>query len=572
MNSKKYKDVLYETRPVAHLRELIDTNGIMFADRTAIIYRNNTKEDFKEVTYKQMKEDVYGLGTALVMLGLKDKKVAIIGENSYNWLLSYFSIVGGTGYAVPIDRELKPKEIAALLKRAQVSGIIYSNKMAKKVLEAVELSEPVDHLIPMDEIANMIEKGHQGIEAGEKGFVDAKVDPDQMAALLFTSGTTGLAKGVMLSHKNIISNVINMSKYVKISKNGIGLSVLPMHHTYEMTCHICTGLYQGVRMAICDGLKHIQSNMKELHVSVMLSVPLIFETMHNRLWKNAKAQGQDKKLRKMIEISKKFKLYNKPRLVKSLFGGIHKAFGGNVDLLIVGGAAVNPSVIEDFQAMGFPMIQGYGITENSPIVAVNKDRYSKPSSVGLPLPGTQVRIIDQDEDGIGEIICKGPSVMLGYFDNPKATEEAVQDGWLYTGDYGRIDEDGFVYISGRKKNVIVTKNGKNIFAEEIEFYLHESPYIEEALVRGVPDERSDDVLVRAEIYPNRNHIIEKFGDMSEEGIREFIKEVIDEINDQIPMYKRIKRFGIRTEEFEKTTTRKIKRQGGATASADDEKL
>lgn len=569
MNSKKYKDVIYETRPLAHLKELIDKNGVIFADRPAILHRENIKEDFKAVTYKQMRDDVHGFGTSLLMLGLQDKKVAIIGENSYKWLVSYFSIVNGMGIAVPIDRELKPKEIAALLDRAGVSGLIYSKKLSKKVMQAMEHAKAIKHLIPMDEIPNMVDKGLEAIEKGERGFVDAEVDPEQMAALLFTSGTTGLAKGVMLSHKNIVSNVVNMSKYVYVRPEDLGLSVLPMHHTYEMTCHICTGLYQGAKMAICDGLKYIQKNMQELHASIMLSVPIIFETMHKRLWKNARSQGKAKALRRMIELSKKLKLYNRPKLVKALFSNIHQAFGNNITLLIVGGAAINPKVIEDFQAMGFPMIQGYGITENSPIVAVNKDQYSKPEAVGLPLPGTQVRVVDQDQDGIGEIICKGPSVMLGYFNNPEATKEAIKDGWFYTGDYGRMDEEGFVYIAGRKKNVIVTKNGKNIFAEEIEYYLNENPYISESLVHGVPDDRNEDILVRAEIFPNREAIIEQYGDMSEEGIRDFIKEVIDEINDQIPMYKRIRRFGIREEEFEKTTTRKIKRHGKIIKSEDN---
>lgn len=561
MNSKKYKDLMYDTRPVAHLKELIDGGGDLFPDRPAVIHRENVKEDFRTETYRKLRDDIHGLGTAMILLGLKDKKVAVIGENSYHWLVSYFSIVNGTGVAVPIDRELKPKEISALLDRAGVSGLIYSKKQTKKVMQALEYAKPIKHLIPMDEIPNMVEKGREAIEKGERSFVDAEIDPEQMAALLFTSGTTGLAKGVMLSHKNIISNVINMSKVVHIPQEEMGLSVLPMHHTYELTCHVCTAFYQGTKIAICDGLRYIQKNMQELHTSVMLSVPIIFETMHNRLWKNAKAQGKDKALRAMIKMSRRLKLYNRPRTVKAMFSNIHEAFGNNIFLLIVGGAAIDPKVIEDFEAMGFPMIQGYGITEGSPIVAVNKDRYSKAASVGLPMPGTQIRIVDQDENGVGEVICKGPSVMLGYYDNPEATAEAIQDGWLYTGDYGKFDEDGFLYLFGRKKNVIVTKNGKNIFAEEIEYYLNESPYVSEALVHGVPDDRNDDVMVRAEIYPNREAIEEEFGDVSEEGIRDIIKKVIDDINDQIPMYKRIRRFGIREEEFEKTTTRKIKRQG-----------
>ena len=250
---------------------------------------------------------------------------------------------------------------------------------------------------------------------------------------------------------------------------------------------------------------------------------------------------------------------NKPKLVKKIFKPIHEATGGGASLFIAGGAAINPKVIEDYQAMGIPMIQGYGMTENAPIIAVNKDCYSKADSVGLPMPGTEVKIVDKDENGIGEIICKGPSVMLGYYKNPEATEEAIRDGWLYTGDYGYMDDEGFLYVSGRKKSVIVTKNGKNIFPEEIEYVLSGYDYIEEVLVHGVDGMRNDDVVVKAEIYPNYQLIRETKGEISQEELKNLLNKIIEEVNGQMPNYKRIKRFDIRKTEFEKTTTRKIKR-------------
>ncbi|MEG2298230.1 MAG: AMP-binding protein, partial [Anaerovoracaceae bacterium] len=288
-------------------------------------------------------------------------------------------------------------------------------------------------------------------------------------------------------------------------------------------------------------------------------LPLIFETIHKKIWKQIEVKGKLKKVQKAVNMSKQFKLYNNPRIVKKVFAQIQSVAGGNVTHFIAGGAAINPTVVEDFQAMGFPMIQGYGMTENAPIIAVNKDRYSKAKSVGLPMPGTEVKIINKDEDGLGEIVCKGPSVMLGYYDNEEATNEAIIDGWLQTGDFGYFDEDGFLYVSGRKKNVIVTKNGKNIFPEEVEFYLAESEYIEEVLVHGIEDERTGDAVVKAEIYPNFELISEEKGLLSDGELRAFLKEVIDNINDQMPLYKRVKRFDVRRAEFEKTTTRKIKR-------------
>ena len=571
MNSKKYKDVLYEMRPISNLKELLTTSYEMFNTNDAFLVKDKPGGKYQPISYGQLYMDVNGLGTSFINMGLKDKKIAVIGENSYNWVVTYFATINGTGVIVPIDRELKTMEIKSLLKRAGVSAVVYSKKV-KRVIDEIlldyEMREQIKYAICMnyeDEeegrlyFDDLIEAGKQSMEEGNRVFIDSKIDDEALAALLFTSGTTGMAKGVMLSHKNIAANVYNMSKYVKIIDKGVGLSVLPMHHTYEMTCHVLTGLYQGVTIAICEGLKHIQKNLQEIPANVMLAVPLIFETMHKKVWKKAAASGRDKKMRKAADLSNKFKLYNKPKIVKKMFAPVHEALGGEVSLFIAGGAAINPSVIEDYQALGIPMIQGYGMTENAPIIAVNKDCYSKPNSVGLPMPGTEVKIIDKDENGIGEIICKGPSVMIGYYENPEATAEAIQDGWLHTGDYGYLDDEGFLYVSGRKKSVIVTKNGKNIFPEEIEYVLGQYPYIEEVLIHGVDGMRNDDVVVKAEVYPNYPLIKEEKGDVTEEELKALINDVIEEVNSQMPNYKRIKRFNIRKTEFEKTTTRKIKR-------------
>ena len=571
MNSAKYKDVLYEMREITDLKDMITTSCELFNNKSAFLVKDKPGGKYQPITYGQFNMDINSLGTAFINMGLKDKKIAVIGENSYQWVVTYFATINGTGVIVPIDRELKAMEIANLLKRADVSAVVFSKKVKKVIYEILADEElrgnikyaicmnPTEHEEGILALDDIIEEGKKSLEEGNREFIDATIDPNVMAALLFTSGTTGMAKGVMLSHKNIASNVYNMSKYVKIMDGGVGLSVLPMHHTYEMTCHVMTGVYQGITIAICEGLKYIQKNLSEIPANVMLAVPLIFETMHKKIWKKAASTGRDKKMRKMAEISKKFKLYNKPKLVKKIFKPIHEATGGGASLFIAGGAAINPKVIEDYQAMGIPMIQGYGMTENAPIIAVNKDCYSKADSVGLPMPGTEVKIVDKDENGIGEIICKGPSVMLGYYKNPEATEEAIRDGWLYTGDYGYMDDEGFLYVSGRKKSVIVTKNGKNIFPEEIEYVLSGYDYIEEVLVHGVDGMRNDDVVVKAEIYPNYQLIRETKGEISQEELKNLLNKIIEEVNGQMPNYKRIKRFDIRKTEFEKTTTRKIKR-------------
>ncbi|MEG0392088.1 MAG: AMP-binding protein, partial [Anaerovoracaceae bacterium] len=550
MNNKKYKDSYYQMREIRDLKDMLDTSAEIYNRMPAFLVKDKPGAKYRPISYSQFRVDVNALGTSFMRLGLTGKRIAVIGENSYEWVLAYLATTNGTGVVVPIDRELKAEEIANLLNRAEVSAIVYSQKMEKLVDAVLPEVGTIEHKINMNSqkgegdrlsLQELIEEGKQAIDKGDLSFLDAEVDREGLCSLLFTSGTTGMAKGVMLSHKNITANVYNMSKYVDIVDNGIGLSVLPMHHSYEMTCHVFTGIYQGMAIAICEGLKYIQKNMAEVQATVMLGVPLIFENMHKKIMKNAEETGRLKKMQAMIKLSKKLKLYNNQPLMRKIFKPIHELTGNHMCQFIAGGAAINPKVIEDFEAMGFPMIQGYGMTENAPIIAVNRDRYSKAASVGKPMPGTEVLVADPDETGMGEIICKGPSVMLGYYDNEEETQKVIKDGWLYTGDYGYFDDEGFLYISGRKKNVIVTKNGKNIFPEEVEFYLGECEYIEEALVHGAQDEKSGDTVVKAEVYPNYALIYEMAGELNEEGIKAFLKKKIDDINDKMPTYKRVKR-------------------------------
>ena len=578
MNSKKYKDVLYQMRYINDLRDMVHSSAEMFGDKTSFLVKDKPRGEYRPITFNQLKSDIDHLGTKLVEMGLKDKKVAIIGENSYKWVVTYLAVTNGTGVIVPLDKELTGIEIRNLLERAKVDAIVFSGKMKKKLIADIEAVGGIDIKIDMDAKEDeegiirwdsLLEEGKALLDGGDKRFVEAVIDREAMCTLLFTSGTTGQSKGVMLSHKNISANVYNMSKYVNIRRGG-GLSVLPMHHTYELTCHVFTAIYQGVFVAICEGLRYIQPNLKESGASVMLGVPIVFETMHKKVWKQAEASGAADKMKKMMALSRRTKMFNQPKVMRKVFDKIHSSLGGNIDLFIAGGAAINPDVIRDYEALGIPMIQGYGMTENAPIIAVNKDYYSKADSVGMPLPGTEVKIIDQDEEGVGEILVKGPSVMIGYYDNPEATEEVLKDGWLYTGDYGRFDDEGFLYLCGRKKFVIVTKNGKNIFPEEIEALLMEEPFIEEVLVYGTVDKSDGDVIVRAEVFPNYDALKEQLGEITEDGIKDAIKACIENVNDKMPTYKRVKRFKLREEEFEKTSTRKIKRAGGSIREEDEE--
>lgn len=572
MNSKKYKDQLYEMREITDLRDMIRSSAELFSDDPAFLVKEVPAGGYVPITYRTLRSDIDCLGTYFAKAGLKGKKIAIIGENSYQWVVAYLAAVNGMSIAVPLDKELPSHEIHNLMVRAEVDAILFSAKAEDRTLDALEGIDGVDLRIRMNgvsvdpEVKNwetVMEEGRNALLDGCHQYLDVEIDPDAMCALLFTSGTTGTSKGVMLSHRNIAANVYNMSKYVKIRRPGVGLSVLPMHHTYELTCHVFTGLYQGMAIAICQGLRYVQQNLKESKATVLVGVPAVFEMMHKKVWKQAESTGAAGKMTFMMNLARKTRMFNNIKRMRKVFEPIHSAIGNHMELFIAGGAAINPQVIRDYEALGIPMIQGYGMTENAPIIAVNRDYYSKAESVGPPMPGTEVRIFQPDEEGVGEIICKGPSVMLGYYKDPEATAEVLKDGWLYTGDFGRFDEEGFLYICGRKKNVIVTKNGKNIFPEEIEYLLLEQPYIEEVIVYGVLEKKSGDTIVTAEVYPNFDAIHEKFGkELSQEKIHDIIKENVEAVNDKMTNYKRVKRIKLREIEFEKTTTRKIKRTKG----------
>jgi len=566
MNKRKYKDFLYPVRNVKDLKELIHSSVNIYGDRKAFLVKDKPGDQYRPILYKEMLEDINCLGTSLIYKGFRDKKIAIIAENRYEWVLSYLSVSCGVGIFVPIERELTADDIRSLLQRSSVKAVIFSNKT--KTLTENALREIEDEItkINMDiavhagstlSLNGLLDEGRELMAKGGSEYLEAEIDEEAMSLLLFTSGTTGASKGVMLSHKNLVSNVVNMSRYVNVD-GYTGLSVLPMHHTYEMTCHILTALYQGCTVAICEGLKHITKNMAEAKVNVMLGVPLIFEAIHKRIWKQAEKTGKAKKLGRGIALSKKFHLYN-TGIPKRMFRDIHDAVGEHIKILISGAAAMDPEITENFCAMGIPLIQGYGMTECSPIIAVNHDRYSKAGSVGPPMPNTKIEILNPDSNGIGEIICKSDSVMLGYYNDPEETEKVLKDGWLYTGDYGYFDEDGFLYITGRKKNVIVTKNGKNIFPEEVEFHLGKSDYILESIVYGVDEQCGGETVVYANIVPDYQTIEERHGKMSDHEIRKLIKEAVEEANSRMSLYKRIKRFEIRKDEFEKTASRKIKR-------------
>ena len=575
MNSKKYEGVLYSFEYVETLKDIVLKSSSKYPDRSAYMYKDPGDDNFRHISYLEFKKNIDSLGTALIDMGLSGSKIAIIGENSHKWVISYFAVVTGVGVVVPLDKNLEIGEIINLMRRAEVELVFTSEKMHKKVLDAFNDVETLKSMVIMDgnqeyvhddrRIVNfdsLIEKGERLVKNGDRRFINKEIKQEDLSTILFTSGTTGLAKGVMLSHMNLTQNVFNMSKYFRIptfkGEAGRVLSILPMHHAYEMTCSILTTFYQGGTIVICEGLKYIQKNFKEAECSIMLGVPLIFETIYKKVWKQALNTGKKDTLRRAIAISKKLNLRNNQMATRKMFDAVHSIFGPRLYALIAGGAAIDPKVIVEFEAMGIPMLQGYGMTECAPIIAVNQDRYGKASSVGKAMPGTEIRIVDKDDFGIGEIICKGPSVMIGYYKDKENTRKTVKDGWLYTGDYGYIDEEGFLYITGRKKNVIVTKGGKNIFPEEVEYYLLLDEHIVETMVYGKKDPIKGDLICTAIIYPDFK-FLESEGAKKPADIYRALKAAVEEANEKMPPYKRVKRIEIRDKEFVKTTTLKIKR-------------
>lgn len=562
--------VRYKTsRPIIDLKHMLATSADLFADRPAFHVKDRAGGAYRAISYKEAKEDIDALGTALVSLGLKGKRIGIIGSNCYPWASSYLAVICGVGVVVPLDKELPEEELEGLMAEAEVECVIFGAKYEKMFTEMKKRGNvPLRFLVSQAEPKGedvlswrrLIENGKKLIAEGNTEYLDALIERDVMSALIFTSGTTGIAKGVMLSHGNLVEDLMSAPTMMEVYPTDIFFSVLPIHHTYECTCGFLMPLYKGASIAYCEGLKYITKNLSEIHPTLFLGVPLIFENIYKKIWSQAKKNGMDKKMRMVLslnKVTKKIGIDLVPKLLKPVLD----VFGGNMRVMISGGAAIDPAVLDGLAEFGIIALQGYGLTECSPMCALNPDKGMKNSSVGHVLPGFDAKIDNPDpETGIGEICAKGPHIMLGYYRNEEATAEALRDGWFHTGDLGYMDSDRFIYITGRKKNVIITKNGKNVFPEEIEYYLGRIPYVEESLVYGKESEESGEILIFAAIKPNREECEAVLGEnCSDEQIRELLWKEIDGINEKLPFFKRIKKIDIRKKDFEKTTGQKIKR-------------
>lgn len=560
------KDKLYEVRQISTIKEMLIQSTEIYADRNAYLRKLKRGAQYTGVTYAEFKQDVWALGTAFYKIGLKDdKRIAVIGENRYEWVLSYMAAANGDTMFVPIDRELAAPDIINLLKIAKVSAIVYSPKIAAKLADVKTELPQIEYMISMDEtdenadytVAALVSDGKAAIEAGDTSFDDITIDPEKAKIMLFTSGTTALSKGVLLCHRNICANLMAMCSMVDIKPTDVFLSILPPHHTYESTCGVLAPLFRGSCVAFNDGLKYIPNNLAEAKASVLLGVPAVFELLYKRIWAAARQNGIESKLKTGLKLSNALRKIGIDKR-RQIFKSVHETFGGNLRLFVSGAAAIDPAVAKGFRDLGILFLQGYGITECSPIVTLNRDINYKDNAAGLPLNCLEVKIDNPNEEGIGEIICKGDNVMLGYYENEEETAKVLKDGWFYTGDLGYIDEDGFIIISGRKKNIIIDKNGKNVYPEELETFINKNDYVLESMVYA--HEEDGNFEIRVQIFPNMPEIELKLGkDVTDEQVAELMQSVVDEVNGRNPTWKYIRKVIVRKEEFEKTTTKKIKR-------------
>ena len=522
--------------------------------------KNGKNVSYKKITYKELNEDINAFGTALLSIGLKGKRVAIIGKNRYEWVLSYVSVLNGVGIAIPLDKGLPEQEIITSLQRSKADVIIFEDNMSefmKKIKD--ENITNLKTFILMDDIekydflnlSKLIEKGKEEVRKGNKEYIDAEIDSDKMSVILFTSGTTSLAKAVMISHRNIASNVAALHYEQPFCSTDTNIAFLPFHHMYGSTC-ILLMLSAGANNVFCDGLRHIQENLKEYKVSVFVCVPLILEAMHKKIMNTIDKTGQRKKFELGKKLSKAL-LKVGIDVRRKIFKTVLDELGGEVRAVISGAAALNKQVAEDFNAFGIYTVEGYGLTETAPVVAGENIHTMGHNSVGKPLCNVEVKIENPNEEGIGEIAVKGPNVMLGYYENEKDTKNVLKDGWFYTGDLGYYNKKGYLCIAGRQKSVIVLKNGKNIYPEELETLINTLPYVEESMVFGYP--KGDDLIISAKIVYNKEY----FKNISKEDIEERVWKDVKNINQDLTIFKHIKKIIVTDEPMIKTTTAKVKR-------------
>ena len=563
----------HETRSISDLKELVKSSVELHKDSIYLRYHGKEKDEIIDVTFEDFDKYTDRLGTAFYSLGLKGKHIAVIGETSLEWIATYLATVNGGGVIVPLDKELTEDEIKNFLEISEVSAVVYSERF-QSYFERIADETNISYFIRMGKASeekeispkflcteNLVKKGKLLLREDYFDFIEYQPDSEADAIIIFTSGTTGTSKGVVLTHKNVATAINSSWAMLNFTSEDVLLSVLPTHHTYEMTCGILTPMLVGATVCINDSMKHLLKNLKLFKPTSLILVPLFVTTVHKRIWDTAKKNNQEKKLNRGIAISNVLR-HTGIDLRSYLFTQVNSAFGGRLKKVVCGGAALSPEYVKGFEDVGINLVQGYGITECSPLISVCPFHWKKYASVGLPVPGVEVRIDKVNpEDTEGEIVVRGDNIMKCYYKAPELTKEAIdEDGWFYTGDIGYVDDDGFIYITGRKKNIIILDNGKNIYPEEIEEHVYRIELVSECIVDGKPN-ASGETVITAMIYPDFEKAKE-LGLDDINAIKDEIKREIQELNRKLPIFKQIRGIEIRKTEFEKTTTKKIKRIKG----------
>lgn len=566
VNAKKR---LHKCDKFANLKEMINLSAQKHGDKPAFRFKTDKPGEFRNITFNDFLNDINALGTKLINMGLSDKRIAIISDNRYEWALAYMAIACGTGVVVPLDKMLPANELEALIIRSGVEAIFYSSKY-DEVMQDIRNRKTTDlrYYISMDlekrengvySQKELVKAGKELIEKGNRKFLDAKINNEAMGFMLFTSGTTAMSKAVMLSHKNIASNLMDIAKVLNLDERDTLLSFLPLHHTFECTVGFLYPISRGSSIAYCEGIRHIANNIKEYQITAMISVPALYESIYKRLMKNIEKKGKLPEVEKMIKLTNMFSKVGID-LKRVIFKDIIDGLGGKIRLLVNGAAALSPEVEKGFNDLGITTVQGYGLTETSPVISAGTDFEQRIGSVGKVFPSVKLKIVDKDENGIGEIHVKAPTVMLGYYQNEEATKEVLDKGWFNTGDLGYVDKKGFLFLCGRKKSVIVLKNGKNVFPEEIETVINKIEGVKESFVYGQAEEDDKiDLKVCAKIVYDKELMKETYNAQTEEEIYNVLWDKIKEINKTMPEYKYVKRITVTEEELVKTTTQKIKR-------------
>lgn len=551
---------------ITDLKDMLKKTREEFGERPA--YKIRVEENkYKIYTHKEVRDIIDALGTALISFNLKGKRIAVIGENRFEWEIAYLAIACGTGIVVPLDKSLPENELKRLIERSEVEAIFYSGKYEDKLKKMVlEGTGKLKHLISMDSKTHsngiysqseLIEIGNVLLKNGNREFLDSKINPDEMNIMLFTSGTTSESKVVALSHKNLCSNLMDIASVLDIDSNDRILSFLPLHHVFECTVGFLFSLYRGCQTSFCDGIRHILENLNEYQITFAAFVPAIYENTYKNIIKKLEKEG---KLAKLKEVEEKYKDSSMEEK-KEVFKEIHQIFGGHIRLFISGAAALDKNVEYAFRNWGINLCQGYGLTETSPVIGVETNKEFKVGSIGKALPHVDAKIENPNEEGIGELVVKGPNIMLGYYQNEEATKEVLIDNWFYTGDLASIDEEGYIFIRGRKKSVIVLKNGKNIFPEEMENLVNRIEGVKESFIFGKSNkEDKDDIKIYVKIVYDKDIVKTAYKVETDKEIYDAINKRIKEINKTMPPYKAIRGIILTETPLIKTTTSKIKRQ------------